>query len=66
QRIHTAGRDLDRMESQPLAFFEKVRQGYLDLAKAEAQRIIVIDAAQAPEVIHEQIWTLVEARHHAV
>ncbi|MCW0221557.1 MAG: dTMP kinase, partial [Prosthecobacter sp.] len=28
QRIHATGRELDRMESQPLAFFEKVRQGY--------------------------------------
>lgn len=65
-RIRVEGRDLDRMESQPLAFFEKVRQGYLDLAKAEPERITVMNAAQAPEVIHEQIWTLLETHQHAV
>jgi dTMP kinase len=66
QRIHAEGRALDRMENQPLAFFEKVRQGYLELARAEADRIAVVDAAQPPQVIHEQIWKLVEARCHAL
>ncbi|MCX6848941.1 MAG: dTMP kinase [Verrucomicrobia bacterium] len=45
QRIHQSGRELDRMESQPQSFFEKVRQGYLEVAQAEPQRIQVIDAA---------------------
>ena len=66
QRIHAAGRELDRMESQPLDFFEKVRQGYLQLARQEPQRISVVDAAQEPEAIHAQLWTLVEARCHAL
>ncbi len=61
-RIHQTGRDLDRMESQPLAFFEKVRRGYLDLAAQEPQRIAVIDAAQSIEVIAELIIKLVEER----
>ena len=26
-------REMDRMESEPLEFFEKVRQGYLEIAK---------------------------------
>ena len=59
KRIHATGRELDRMESQPPEFFEKVRQGYLSLAKAEPQRIRVIDANATPEVVHEAIWACV-------
>ncbi|MFM2143893.1 MAG: hypothetical protein RLZZ476_2437 [Verrucomicrobiota bacterium] len=59
KRIHATGRELDRMESQPPEFFEKVRQGYLSLAAAEPQRIQVIDANATPEVVHEAIWACV-------
>lgn len=62
QRIHATGRELDRMESQPPAFFEKVRQGYLSLAAAEPQRIKVIDAGAEPEAVHETVWEQVAAR----
>jgi dTMP kinase len=58
QRIYATGRELDRMESQPPEFFEKVRQGYLNLAAAEPQRIKVVDAGAAPEAVHEVIWAL--------
>ena len=58
QRIHATGRELDRMESQPPEFFEKVRQGYLQLAAAEPDRIKVIDASASPEEVHEVIWGL--------
>jgi dTMP kinase len=61
QRIHATGRELDRMESQPPEFFEKVRQGYLEVAAAEPQRIQVIDASAAPEVVHETVWERVSA-----
>lgn len=66
QRIHATGRELDRMESQPLAFFEKVRQGYRELAQAEPERMILVDAAREPETIHADIWTLLQTRRHAV
>ncbi len=68
QRIHQSGRELDRMESQPPAFFEKVRQGYLDLAAIEPRRISIVDAARDPQQVHETVWTLVTERSqtHAV
>ncbi len=66
QRIHATGRELDRMESQPLAFFEKVRDGYRQLAEAEPRRLILVDADRAPDTIHADIWTLIETRRHAV
>ncbi len=67
QRIHASGRELDRMESQPLEFFEKVRQGYLTLASEQSQRLVIVDADQSPEAVHTQIWQHFETRrHHAL
>jgi dTMP kinase len=66
QRIRASGRPLDRMESQPLEFFEKVRQGYLHLAVEQPDRIVVLNAAATPEVIAEQVWKLVEERRHGL
>ncbi len=68
QRIQQTGRELDRIESQPPAFFEKVRQGYLDLAAIEPQRISVVDASRDPQQVHESVWDLVTDRSqsHAV
>jgi len=39
------GSAADRFEAETLAFFEKVRAGYLALARAEPQRLRVVDAA---------------------
>jgi len=66
ERIQRDGRELDRIESQPLAFFEKVRQGYLHLAVEQPGRMVVLDGAQTPEQIEEQVWKLVEERCHAL
>jgi len=65
-RIHATGRELDRMESQPRTFFEKVRQGYLQQAQAEPERITVVDASRSPEAIHASLLTLIETRRHAL
>jgi len=55
------GRELfDRMESQSLEFYERVRQGYLDLAKREPKRVKVVDGAQDVEAVGRQIWDLVK------
>ena len=46
---------LDRMEQEPEAFYEAVRQEYLNLAATEPDRWIVIDASQKPERVAEQV-----------
>lgn len=45
----------DRMEDQPIQFFEAVRQGYLDLAKEEPERIAVIDASKEIDEVTAKI-----------
>lgn len=66
ERIHRTGRELDRMESQPLAFFEKVRQGYLDEADLETGRIRVVDASRSIEEVEMEITQIVEDRLNAL
>ncbi len=44
--VAASGYQHDRIESQPLAFFETVRRAYLELAAAEPARIAVIDASK--------------------
>ncbi len=55
------GRELfDRMESQSHEFYERVRQGYLDLAKREPKRVKVIDGSQSIETVEQRIWEVVD------
>lgn len=50
-----AGADLDRIERESAGFFQKVREGYVDLAAAEPERILLLDAALPRETLAEQI-----------
>jgi len=45
QRLATTGKALDRFERESREFFERVRAAYLGRARAEPQRIRVIDAS---------------------
>ena len=54
QRLASA-RVPDRFESQPLAFFERVRQGYARRAEADPQRFVRLDAAHSREAVWQQL-----------
>jgi dTMP kinase len=56
------GGDWDRIDAESLAFHQRVRAGYLELAAAEPQRILVFDATQPPEALADLIWETVKAR----
>jgi len=49
------GRDLDRFEREARDFHERVRAGYLALAKEEPQRWLVLDARQAAPELRAQL-----------
>jgi dTMP kinase len=52
----------DRMEDEPVEFYERVCQGYRELAQSESNRFIVIDGAQSPDAIEQQIWNAVQSK----
>lgn len=47
-------RTLDAIESQKKEFHEKVRQGFLEIAKKHPERMKTIDASKAPDAVFEQ------------
>lgn len=55
------GKEKDRMESAGIEFFERVRNGFLEIAKQEPQRVKVINSAESIENIHKQIVELVDS-----
>lgn len=56
-------KDLDRIESKGKEYHNKVRQGYLLLAKKNKKRIVVIDANQSVEKIEKQIQDVFQKRY---
>ena len=55
-------RELDRMESESLDFFNKVRAGYLEIAKLNADRVIVLDAELSVKDLQDKIFKEVKNR----
>lgn len=54
------GKEKDRMESAGIDFHNRVRNGYLELAKQEPTRIKVLDATKTIEEIHEKVIEIIE------
>jgi len=52
----------DRFEKEKMAFHENVRQGFLALARAEPERISIIDASGTVQEVFEAIRTIVNIR----
>ena len=58
-RRDQTGTEPDRLEREKIEFFENARQAYLDLAAAEPERFLVVDASQSIEAMAEKIKTKV-------
>ena len=50
----------DRIEAEPLAFHQRVRQAFLDIAAADPEHYLVVDADDDQDAIHEAIVGRVE------
>ncbi|MEW2008135.1 dTMP kinase [Microbacterium sp. NPDC078814] len=60
-RLDSADKPFDRLEAEKEAFHARVRDAYLELARAEPARFLVIDAAASPERIADRIRARVSA-----
>jgi dTMP kinase len=45
----------DRLEAEPLAFHERVRNEYLQIASLDPERYLIVDGTQSIDDIHEEI-----------
>jgi dTMP kinase len=57
RRSHPPGSaSFDRMEAEPLDFFERVRQGYFDVAKAHPHRVKIVSATGSIDQTADAVW----------
>ena len=57
ERVRHRANDMpDRMEKENIEFYQKVRNGYLMLAKAMHERFIVVDGELDRNTLEEVIW----------
>jgi dTMP kinase len=57
---------IDRMEQEPIEFYERVSQGYRDLARRELERIRLLDGSRSPDEVESEIWREVAGRFSAM
>jgi dTMP kinase len=53
---------VDRMEQEPIEFYERVCEAYRELAGSEPNRFVLIDGSKSPDEIENQIWNSVTER----
>ena len=58
--MQRVGKEKDRLESEGKEFHNRVRNGYLEIAKQEPERIKVIDASMSIEEIHEEVKKVID------
>ena len=64
-RKRNAGGEWNRLDAYPPEFHQRVRQGYLELARNEPQRWVVIDASQPLEMVQSAMRRAILARVQA-
>ena len=55
------GAEKDRMESAGREFFNRVRFGYLEIAKQEPERVRVLDATKSIEDVQKDVIKLIDS-----
>ena len=59
--IHRGGGE-ERFERKGRDFHERLRGGFLQIAAAEPERCVVLDAARSPDLVADAIWGVVQDR----
>jgi dTMP kinase len=59
QRYLALGESADRFEKEDRSFHERIREGYLKLAKEDPKRFRIINAAKKPAAVATAIWDTV-------
>jgi dTMP kinase len=62
RRNKAAAHDENRFEKESHAFFTRVRNAYLEIARRERQRVVMVDARPALEVVGPEIARVVQER----
>ncbi len=55
-----SARPLDAFEKMDMGFHHRVREGYLEIARAEKNRVVVLSAAQPEDALHAAVVRAVE------
>ena len=58
--MNRVGSEKDRMESSGAEFFNRVRNGYLELAKQEPERIKVVNSTKSIEEVYKDVIKIIE------
>lgn len=56
RRRHADPTSVNRIDLANVAFHQRVREAYLNLAATAPQRWVVIDAEETPDIVCENIW----------
>jgi len=64
ERRRSSGQEIDRMEMSNEEFYQRVRDGYKEIAAEEPGRFITIDGRQSIDEIHTIIWNEVDGLLH--
>lgn len=55
ERRRSSGGEWNRLDDYALSFHQRVRQGYLDLARSQPERWVVVDAAQPMDAVQQAL-----------
>jgi dTMP kinase len=62
QQRRRAVRGEDRIEARGLEFQEKVRWGFMQIARDEPERVVIVDAASVPQDVHQTVLSILRER----
>ena len=62
ERRRSSGGEWNRLDDYALSFHQRVRQGYLDLARSQPERWVVVDAAQPMDAVQQALRQVILRR----